>query len=305
MEERVGYALILIASTLWGTMSVLAKLAFSFGIDPIVLTAFRQLISFSILCFILLVINRKAFSYSRRDIFTFLVLGAFGVGIQRITYLTAVNVTTASMATLLFFTYPIFVTFYSVSVFKEKISYKVVVSTILTFVGVAFTVKVYDVSALKINFWGIFAGILSSILFSVYFILAKKLRRKYQNWTITLYGDGIGTVILVPTIISSTSEISKFGLELWILIFTIALVSSLLAYSFYSKALKYVRPSQGSILSVMEPLTAVFLSTIFLSERFEILQIIGITLAILGVLILFIGRKEISVKTIKNLMGHF
>jgi len=293
MEERSGYALIFIASMLWGTMSVLAKLAFSFGIDPIVLTGFRQLISFLILGFILLVINKRAFSFSRKDVFTFLVLGVFGVGIQRITYLTAVNITTASMATLLFFTYPIFVTIYSVLIFKEKISYKVVISTILTFIGVAFTVKAYDISALKINSLGILAGILSSILFSAYFILAKKLREKYQNWTITLYGDGIGAVILVPTIISSTSEISEFGLELWILIITIALVSSLLAYSFYSKALKYVKPSQGSILSVMEPLTAVSLSIIFLSERFEILQVIGIALAILGVLILFIGRKDV------------
>ena len=134
-------------------------------------------------------INRKALSFSRQDLLALLVLGVFGLSIQRIAYLTAVEVTTASIATILFFTYPIFVTLYSVLFFNEKISYKVVVSIIFTFVGVAFAVRAYDFLALRINFWGILAGISSSILFSLYFIVAKKLREKYQIWTLILYSD--------------------------------------------------------------------------------------------------------------------
>ena len=101
------------------------------------------------------------------------------------------------------------------------------------------------------------------------------------------------------------SGIAQFSSELWILIFTIALICSLLPYLCYAKALKYVKPSRGSILSVMEPLTAILLSTVLLSERFENLQVIGIVLALLGVLILFVNKKVVSSKMVKGLMDFF
>ena len=142
-------------------------------------------------------------------------------------------------------------------------------------------------SALSNNLLGIAPGLLSSLFFVLYFMMTKKLRNKYTSWTLTLFGDGIGALTLTPIISFSIPQILAFPSQLWLLILTIAWVPSLLAYLLYSYALKYVKSSKGSVLSVMEPLSAAILSSIFLGERLETPQLMGIALSLTGVALLF------------------
>jgi drug/metabolite transporter (DMT)-like permease len=103
---------------------------------------------------------------------------------------------------------------------------------------------------------------------------------------LTLYGDGIGALALTPIISFSFQQIITFPMQLWFLILIIAWVPSLVAYLLYSYALKHVKSSKGSILSVTEPLSAALFSAVFLGENLESLQTIGIALALIGVILL-------------------
>jgi drug/metabolite transporter (DMT)-like permease len=161
----------------------------------------------------------------------------------------------------------------------------------LTFSGVALVVKIYEVSRLNASLSGVIFGVLSGILFALYFLSTKKLRNHYTNWTLILYGDGIGAVALTPIICFASSEIANYPSQLWLLILTIAWFPSLLAYLLYSYALKHVKPSKGSILSVIEPLSAAIFSATLLRENLEPLQIIGVVLALTGVVLLFYKPK--------------
>ena len=301
-----GYVSITLASVLWGTMGVLAKLAYGFGIAPLTLIALRHVFSFGLLFLVLLLFNRGSMRIRRGDLLLFVVFGVFATAFQRIAFFYAVDLTTATMAALLFYTYPVFVTVTASFLLKEKITGRIVSAIVLAFSGVALVVKAYDVSALKVNIVGIVFGLLSSLLFVVYFFVAKKLRREYANWTLTLFGDGIGALMLLPVVFVGFPSIVVFPLELWILILVIAWVPSLLAYLLYSYSLKFVRASKGTILGVMEPLTAAVLSTIFLGENFELLQIVGMALALTGVVLLFLEkiRTEINKKTNPNAKGN-
>lgn len=287
MKETYGYLLIAAASIIWGTMGILGKLAFEYGIHPITLTALRLLISSSTILIPILVFGREFFKIQKRDRCIFLVFGIFAIALQRISYFYAVDLTTATMAAILFYTYPIFVTVYCALVLKEKVTLSTVFAIILTFSGVALVVKIYETSWLNASFYGIIFGMLSSIFFALYFLTVKKLRNHYANWTLLLYGDGIGAAVLTPIIVSTFSEIITFPQQLWFLIFIIAWFPSLLAYLIYSYALKHVESSKGSILSALEPLSAAIFSVAILKENFEPLQVIGVALALLGVIVLF------------------
>ena len=294
-REARGYVLIIIASILWGTMGILAKLSFEHGILPETLIALRLLISFATLSVVLTSFAKDSFKIQRTDALLFLVLGVFAIALQRISYFYAVDLTTATVAAILFYTYPIFVTLSASFFLKEKITSRVLLAIVLTFFGVALVVRVYDTSSLSVNLAGIIFGLLSSLLFALYFMITKKLRNRYAGWTLTLYGDGIGALTLIPVISLSLPEITKFSLQLWLLIFTIAWIPSLLAYLLYSYALKYVKASKGSILSVIEPLSAALFSTTLIGESLEKPQIIGIALALIGVVLLFrMGKARIG-----------
>jgi len=291
IKEMQGYVLITVASILWGTLGILAKLSFEHGILPETLISLRLAISFATLSVVLALFGKNSFKIKKTDALLFLIFGVFATALQRISYFYAVDLTTATVAAILFYTYPVFVTISASFFLKEKITSRELLAIILTFSGVAFVVRVYDASSLKVNLVGIIFGLLSSLLFTLYFMITKKLRNRYASWTLTLYGDGIGLLTLTPVIFLSIPQIMNFSLQLWLLIFTIAWIPSLLAYLLYSYALKHVKASKGSILSIIEPLSAALFSTIFIGESLEKLQIVGIALALIGVVLLF-RRKE-------------
>jgi drug/metabolite transporter (DMT)-like permease len=268
-------------------MGILAKLSYVYGIRPETLIALRLVIGFVTLLSILAVFSRESLKIRKTDVLLLLVLGAFAVALQRVTYFYAISLTTATMAAILFYTYPVFVNLLAWFFLKEKTSFRGLLAIVLTFLGVALVVRVYDTSALSVNLVGIILGLTASLLFVLYFFMTRKLRDRYTSWTLTLYGEGIGALVLTPVISCSISQITDFPIQLWLLILTIAWFPSLLAYLLFSYALKHVKASKGSILSVIEPLSAAVFSTIFIGERLETPQIVGIVLALTGVVLLF------------------
>ena len=286
MKQIYGYILICIASIIWGTLGIFGKLAFELGARPETLIALRLLISSLTIFIPMNLFRRELFKIQKKDLFKFLVLGIFATALQRTTYFYSIDLTTAATAAILTYTYPLFVIIYSSLFLKEKIIPSIVLAAILTFSGVLLVVKVYGVSWLNTSFPGVILGVISSILFAAYLLIIKNLRNHYTNWTLILYADGIGALTLTPIIFASLSEIFNYTQQLWLIILAIAWFPSLMAYLIYSYALKHVQVSKGSILSVIEPLsTAIFAATI-LHETFEPLQILGVALALTGVVLL-------------------
>jgi drug/metabolite transporter (DMT)-like permease len=281
-----GYILIALVSIMWGTMGILQKLAYAYGILPGTLIALRLLISSATLLPILVLIDRNSLKISKRDVIPFVVFGAIAVAAQRVTYAYGVYFTTPTITAIMFYTYPAFVTLSAWLFLKEKITWREVSAIILTFLGVALVARAYEPSLLSTDLFGILFGLSSSLCFVLYFIMTKQFRTRYSGLTVTLYAEGIGALTLLPLILVSVPEIMTYPLQLWVIIFAIAWVLSLLGYLIYSYSLKYVKASKGSILSVLEPLSAAFFSALLLGEGLETPQILGVVLALTGVVLL-------------------
>jgi drug/metabolite transporter (DMT)-like permease len=221
-----------------------------------------------------------------------LVFGLLAVTLQRIAYFYAIDLTTATIAAILFYTYPVFVTIYALIFLKEKVTFRTILAIMLTFSGVALVVRAYEASWINTNLYGLVFGMLASILFALYFVTTRKLRNTYTSWTLLVYGDGIGAIALIPVLCLSFSQIASYSSQLWLFILTIALFPSLTGYLLFSYALKHIESSKGSILSVMEPLSAAFFSVTILGERFQFPQILGVALALIGIVMLFYKSKS-------------
>jgi len=291
MKEVYGYFLIVSASIMWGTMGIFGKLAFEYGINPVTLTALRIFISSITMLISITLLKRNLLKIKKKDVPQLLVFAILAVALQRIAYFYTVDLTTATIAAVLFYTYPIFVTVHASLFLKEKLTFSIILAIVLTFSGVAFVVKAYEAAWLNANLLGLAFGMLTSLLFALYFLMTKKLRNSYTSWTLLLYGDGLGAIALTPALCFSFSEIVSYPQQLWLLILVIGLFPSLTAYLLFSYALKYVESSKGSILSVIEPLSAAIFSVTILGERFEPLQIVGVALVLAGIVLLFYKQK--------------
>lgn len=292
MKEGYGYLLIAVASILWGTLCVLGKMAFQYGITPTLLIMLRLCISSCTVFIIIFIFKRELLKIKRHDIFFLVIFGLFPIALQRVAYFYAVDFTTATVAAMLFYTYPAIVAIMSVFLFKERVTKKTILAIILTFFGASFVVKIYEASSLIVNLPGIFFGLLSSVLFAVYIAMVKRLRADYSSWTLVFYGDGIGAIALTSIVAFSLPEVTRFPAQLWLLIFIIAWIPSLLGYFLYSHALRYVEATKGSIVSILEPISAGLLSVIILVETLEPLQLLGIALALIGISLLFYRPKK-------------
>jgi len=292
MKEGYGFLLIAMASILWGTLGVLGKMALQLGITPTLLIMLRLCISSCTLFLPILIFRRKLLKIKRRHILLFMIFGLFPIALQRVAYLYAVDFTTATVAAMLFYTYPAIVAAMSVFLFKKMVTKKTVLAIVLTFLGASFVVKIYETSPLIVNLPGIFFGLLSSVLFAVYVAMVKRLRNDYSSWTLVFYGDGLGAIALTFVVAFSLPEVTRFPGQLWLLIFIIAWIPSLLGYFLYSHALKYVEATKGSIVSIIEPISAGLLSVIILAETLEHLQLLGIVLALTGISLLFYRPRK-------------
>ncbi len=271
-------------------MGILAKLAFAEGIEPLALIALRLLVSSTTLGVVLGLFNRKAFQIQRVDVLWFLGFGTFAIAFQRVSYFYSVDLTTPAVAAILFFTYPVFVVIFSMIFLSEKASASTFLAAVLTLFGASLAVRAYDLGSLRTSFGGIAFGLGSSLLFVVYVLMTKKLRRTYSHYTSTFFGDVVGALLMSPIIILSIPNLNGFSLDLWILIISIAWGPSLLAYLLYSYAMKQCDAVKGSIIGVVEPISATLFSTFLLMEKLELLQVVGIITALTGVAIV-ISRK--------------
>jgi len=288
MKQSYGYLLIVLTSAIWGTMGIFGKLAFEYGIDPVNLIALRVIISTITLFFFITVFRRQLFRVEKGDLLKLLILGLFGTALQRITYFYAIDLTTA---TILFYTYPIFVTIYAALFLKEKLSFFSTLAIILAFLGVALVVRAYESAWLSVNLFGAASGLACGVLFALYFLTTKGLRTRYTNWTLLFYGEGFAALALTPTFLWSIPKMASYPAQLWILVLIIAFFPSLTAYLIFSYALRHVESAKGSILSVVEPSTAAILSVMVLEERLELLQLFGLALALIGIILLFYQPK--------------
>lgn len=120
MEQKKGYLLIALASILWGTMGIFGKFAFAQGVNPVTLTALRISISSATVLVPMVLFRKNLLKIKRKDLPQLAIFGVLAVALQRIAYFYTVDLTTATIAAIMFYTYPIFVTAYASIFLKEK-----------------------------------------------------------------------------------------------------------------------------------------------------------------------------------------
>jgi len=72
----------------------------------------------------------------------------------------------------------------------------------------------------------------------------------------------------------------------------IVIFGTLIAFYCYLESLKYLVPTEASILGCIEPLSATILSVIWLNVHFGIAEFIGTTCIILTVIILSFSKEK-------------
>lgn len=286
-----AYLLILLAATAWGSIGIPSEKLFTYGLEPKEVIWFRAAICFGAMFLYCLIFNRLRLKINHKDILLFLLYGLISVTMFYYTYFNAIEKTGVAMAAILLYTAPAMVVVLSRIVFYEAIDIKKIVCIILTIAGCFLVVKGYDLDNLKLNISGILLGIAAGFCYAMYSIFGKKFSDSYHPWTVIIYSQGFGVFFLTFLHFPANVFIDQHESVVWIYLFYIGLVPTLMAYLCYNAALKHVEPGRASIVATLEPVMAVTFAFIFLGQVLEAVQTLGALLVILAVIIVQLPKN--------------
>lgn len=142
-----------------------------------------------------------------------------------------------------------------------------------------------NIHSISISRLAIFWGICSAVAAAFYTVQPQLLIIKWGSILIVGWGMLIGGIIFsfvhAPWAFDGQWSISSILSVIFVVLF-----GTLIAFTCYLESLKYIRPTEASVLSSAEPLSAAVLSVLWMHDSLGIGQWIGTILIIITIIIL-------------------
>ncbi|MBU0904982.1 MAG: EamA family transporter [Firmicutes bacterium] len=296
MERLKGIGLIVTGAMLWGATGPLME--WILNNSPLsvafMLTLRLFIAGFGLLLFLSLqkkdIYQILKDSYWVKRLLIFAVFGMLGV---QFSFVAAIEASNAVVATLLQFLAPIFVIlFVSLRLKKWPPSIQII-GIIGTLFGLFLLLTNGTLSTLLISpvaaAWGIAVG----FSFAFYILYPTDLMKEWGVILVVGWSMLMGGIILgvVTRIWESSEWIYLMDLKLVLLLLTIIIFGTL-AFVLFLSSMKYISATETSILSSIEPLTAMVISVIWLNQLLGMWQWVGAICMLFFVTWLSISGKK-------------
>ncbi|MFZ7103558.1 MAG: DMT family transporter [Peptococcaceae bacterium] len=275
MKKNISYLFIAAGASLWGLIGIFVEALKNYGFSPIEIVAIRALTASGILIIYSLLKDKSLLRVKIADLRYFLATGILSIVFFNWCYFTAIQEVSLSVAVVLLYTAPAFVTILSRFIFKERITLDKIVALAILFIGCSFVVGLLPALEIKISTFGLLVGLGSGIGYALYSIFGKMASEKYSSITITTYTFIFAGVALLP--LSRLWE--KYAVfnqgEVLIYSLGLGLVPTSLAYILYTIGLTEVEAGRASIIANIEPVVAMLIGVCFLGDVLTGGQVLG------------------------------
>lgn len=298
IHKKLYFWFIILAGSLWGSTGFFVRWFSNNGISSIQTVIIRASTTVIIIGVYLLFFDRKKLKIYLKDIWLFIVMGICCVTAFNLFYFKSIlQLQSMSVASVLLYTSPVFVTIMAAIFFREKITALKCASVVLTFIG-CFLVSGILNSKVNFSYIGIIFGIGAGFTYALYSIFGQlAIRKQYHPLTIVFYMWLFGFLFTIPLadinglFIRLQNNIYEVGLY-----FLFGLVSAVLPYVFYTIGIQHVPISTASILATSEPCVAAIIGVLFFNEPMTVSLFFGALAIISSVLLINFSKKLESLK---------
>ena len=286
--RQKGYIQIILSGMCFGALGYFGKMAYKNSILPGELLALRYSLSAILTGLIILITNPKSLILNRFQLVSSLLLGIFGYALFSSFYFIALTGLSASLTVLLLYTYPVMVAVMSQFILKEHLGRLGIYALIVVSIGIVGLVwGEWSVSEPKFLLYGI--G--SAFFYALYIMYSRKYLSDIPAMPSSFYVQ-LGAGFILSAIHFHEIErphylITHHGA----LIFSMAVVCSLMAMTLFLAGLRRITSSEASILSTTEPLFGVLIAAIFLGEKLAFIQIVGGVLILIGMILIARSKR--------------
>lgn len=293
-----GAVLIAIAAALWATTSIAAKTLFTeTQLEPIVLAFLRLCIAFPFFFLLMLTEGRKVrLPFNRGMLLGLVVLGFFQAGYQG-TYLWAVDLTGAGIATLIALCLaPVLVAIAAAPLLGERPNRTTVLALVAAIIGTLMLVSTDVRSPDAARVGGVLIAVLAAAVYAAFTLASRHLSGGTSVYATAFVCFMTGALVLAPIALlnGGLGELANLELKAWLLIGYIGVVPTCVGYVCFFRGMQTTPATTSSIIVTLEPLFAAMLAWIILGEALGWMGIAGAVVLTVSVLVASRSGREVS-----------
>jgi len=292
------YIMIALGASLWGIIAFFVKGLSDLGFSPMEIVSIRVTYAAIILLIIGIFRFRKQMKLQKLgDIRFFLGTGILSIVFFNFCYFTTISQMNISIAVILLYTAPAFVTVLSFIFLKESLNTNKICAVMGTIIG-CILIAGASLGDSKITLIGIITGLGSGLGYALYTIFSKFALKIYQPFTITFYTFLVAAIALIP--ITKLWDKAEMLMNPYALFngIGLALFPTVLAFFLYTWGLEKTEGSKAAIIATVEPVVATFLGVLLYGERLGPVQIAGALLILCSVIIVNISFRKKHVNSL-------
>jgi drug/metabolite transporter (DMT)-like permease len=205
-----------------------------------------------------------------------------------------VSLTYPIHASLLLLVTPILITFIAAWVLREMITLPKLIGLALGVTGACILIlSGNNTSKGNDILLGDLLVIMSTFLYTFYFILVKPLMQQYSTMDVMRWVFTFGFIMIVPLGWNEFIQIpwNDYKLNEYFLLFMIVIPGTFLAYIFNAYGIKKLSASTAGTYIYSQPVFSVIVATIFLNESLELYKIIAGVIIFCGV---YLANKQVK-----------
>ena len=283
-----GTLFTVIAGIAWGLSGTSGQYLMAHGISALVLTNIRLIVAGLLLVLLSYIKSKEqflAFLKDKSSLFSLLLFSLFGLFLNQLAYLSAIQETNAGTATVLQYVCPVGILAYTC--IKDKVAPTIaeIISMILAIGGTFLIATHGQLDQLSMTPAGLFWGLFSALTYALYIILPIKLIQKWGSILVIGVGMTISGFVAVPFtgIIGARIPMS---FVIFLAFAGIILIGTLFAYTAFLKGASMVGPVKSSLLASIEPISAVFFAFMIMGDVFYPVDFLGMAMILLAVTII-------------------
>ena len=283
-----GTLFTVIAGIAWGLSGTSGQYLMVHGISALVLTNIRLIVAGLLLVLLSYIKSKEqflAFLKDKSSLFSLLLFSLFGLFLNQLAYLSAIQETNAGTATVLQYVCPVGILAYTC--IKDKVAPTIaeILSMILAIGGTFLIATHGQMDQLSMTPAGLFWGLFSALTYALYIILPIKLIQKWGSILVIGVGMTISGFVAVP-FTGIIGAILPMSFDIFLAFAGIILIGTVFAYTAFLKGASLVGPVKSSLLASIEPISAVFFAFMIMGDIFYPIDFLGMAMILLAVTII-------------------
>ncbi len=296
-NEFKGHVAMLLANSLWGGMSPLAKTVMLGGvISPLVLTDLR--ITAAMICFWLLSFCLPREHVPHGDLFRLFFAALLGIVFNQGSFIFAVSLTSPANASIMTTSMPMWTMILAAFILKEPITSKKILGLMLGAIGALVLIigsaEGMSMQHSPLSILGDCLAIFAQVSYALYMVLYKNFINRYSLVTIMKWMFTYSFLIMLPCTAPSffATAWEQLSLKDILIIAYIALLGTFCCYLLVVIGMRQLRPTVAGMYNYVQPTVACILAILWGLDTVTLPKILAVCCIFCGVYLVTVSKTK-------------